>query len=153
MQNSDESVNEQAMQERKKSEPNQVSVNLQEMVEYLRRVGEQLRSASESNPGSCAVAFTIHLPDDFPGEIPFPHHFIGERLYHQGISTQEFGYVAGMEYAPAPHHPQGWQWRYKLYLDKQSPSRIWTQWDFAWEEDLVQSPSDFEVSQVTEELR
>lgn len=74
------------------------------MVEYLKRVGGQRGSAPEPNPSSWVVTFAIHLPDDFPGEVPYPHYFIGDRLYHQGISWQEFGFVAGVEYAPAPHH-------------------------------------------------
>jgi hypothetical protein len=122
---------------------------MQEMVAYLKRLGRQRGSAPEPNPDFWTVTFAIHLPDDFPGEIPYPNHFIGDQLYHQGLSSQEFGFVAGMEYAPAPHHSQGWQWRYKLYLDKQSPSSAWTRWDLAWEEDLVSANSDFETAQAT----
>lgn len=124
------------------------SAGIRRVVEHLKQLREQQFDAQEPSPNSWQVTFAIHLPDQFPGEIPYPRYFIADRVYHRGISTQELGYVAGMEYALAPHHHQEWQWCYKLYLDERSPSSAWTRWDIAWEEDLVLASSDFEGCQV-----
>lgn len=90
--------------------PSRAAATMPEMVKYLKRVGGQRGRAPDPTlaPGrllsrsTCPMTFQVKFP--IPTTLLAINFFIGDQLYHQGISWQEFGFVAGMEYAPAPHH-------------------------------------------------
>ena len=45
------------------------------------------------------------------------------------------GVIRGMRYVWS-EHLQDWQDRYYIALDRDSPSREWTEFDWGWQEDL-----------------
>lgn len=118
--------------------------NPQAVAEHLRQLAEQ-RFGALMAPRTDAVgmAVEITLPDNLPQTMPLPLHFIGDRVLYQGLSSHESGVVVGMEYAPAQHR-QGWQWRYRIYLDACSPSKTWISLETAWEDDVVSAGSQSE---------
>lgn len=69
----------------------------------------------------------------FPHEIGQPKFVIGDRICFVPTSAEAYGIIVGLRFAPA-EHLQGW--RYIIWLDLQSPSRVWTSSDLAWEDDL-----------------
>ncbi len=75
------------------------------------------------------------LPQDFPHHTPSPKFQIGDRVQWHPQPTQDFGTVTGIQYAPAPHLHH-WTWKYSIWLDRHSPSRLWVKTDTAWEMDL-----------------
>lgn len=75
------------------------------------------------------------LPADFPDHLPAPNFQIGERVQWRPQPTLDFGTITGLQYAPA-HHIQTWAWKYIIWLDCHSPSRLWITTDTAWETDL-----------------
>ncbi len=80
------------------------------------------------------------LPKDFPHHIPTPRFQLGDRVQWQPQPTQDFGTVTGIQYVPAPHL-QTWAWKYIIWLDRHSPSRLWILTDTAWETDLEVLPA------------
>ena len=77
----------------------------------------------------------IHLPDNFPSRTQPPRFQLGDRIRFVPLPAEDYGIIVGLQFAPA-EHLQGWAWRYTIWLDLQSPSRAWTNSDFAWEADL-----------------
>ncbi|HEY9626100.1 MAG TPA: hypothetical protein V6C84_02255 [Coleofasciculaceae cyanobacterium] len=75
------------------------------------------------------------LPENFPGYTPTPKFQIGDRVCWYPLPAQDFGIITGLEYAPAAHL-QSWAWKYIIWLDRHSPSRLWVITDTAWETDL-----------------
>ena len=95
---------------------------------------------SQTSPASQA----IFLPNDFPAQTPAPKFQLGDRVRFIPLPAKDYGIIVGLQYAPA-EHLQGWEWRYTIWLDPQSPSRAWTDSDLAWEADLQRltpDPSD-----------
>lgn len=80
------------------------------------------------------------LPADFPHQISTPKFQIGDRVRWQPQPTEDFGTVTGIQFAPA-QHLQTWTWKYTVWLDLQSPSRLWLVSDTAWETDLEAIPA------------
>lgn len=75
------------------------------------------------------------LPQGFPRHIPNPKFQIGERVQWQPQPSSDFGTITGLQYAPI-HAPYRWGWKYTIWLDRHSPSRLWITTDTAWEIDL-----------------
>ncbi len=84
---------------------------------------------------SASALRAIALPEDFPESLP-PFTFkLGDRVRWKPMPSTDWGTIAGIEYSW--HSPgNSWQPRYKVYLDSESPSRAWTDSDWAWEWDL-----------------
>ncbi len=83
-------------------------------------------------------AFTLQaflLPESFPQTAPAPRFRLGDRARFIPLPAEDYGIIVGLQFAPAAHL-QGSGWRYTIWLDPQSPSRAWTDSDFAWEADL-----------------
>lgn len=55
------------------------------------------------------------------------------------MSNSDWGLVMGMRYLWAEHKRE-FEWQYYIALDKDSPSRQWTQFDWGWQEDLEALP-------------
>ena len=64
-----------------------------------------------------------------------PRFRLGDRVRFVPLPAEDYGIIIGLQFAPA-EHLQDWSWRYTIRLDLQSPSRAWTDSDFAWEADL-----------------
>ena len=79
------------------------------------------------------------LPEGFPATIPAPKFQIGDRVRWQPQPTEDFGTITGVQYAPIYPLPI-WAWKYTIWLDIQSPSRLWVRSDIAWEVDLEPLP-------------
>ncbi|MBD2001420.1 hypothetical protein H6G00_33310 [Leptolyngbya sp. FACHB-541] len=77
----------------------------------------------------------LSLPEGFPKSTQVPKFSLGDRVQWHPLPSRDFGTITGLLYAPT-QQTQSWQWQYTVWLDPQSPSRIWTQSDVAWEEDL-----------------
>jgi hypothetical protein len=77
----------------------------------------------------------IALSEDFPESLPSFTFKLGDRVRWKPMPSTDWGTITGIEYSW--HSPgNSWQPRYKVYLDSESPSRAWTDSDWAWEWDL-----------------
>jgi hypothetical protein len=90
------------------------------------------------------------LPEGFPSQVPVPRFQIGDRVRWQPQPTEDFGTITGIQYAPA-QHLQIWVWKYTVWLDQHSPSRLWLTSDTAWEPDLEALPTRPAAEPVAEE--
>lgn len=80
------------------------------------------------------------LPKGFPNRVPPPKFQMGARVRWRPQPTEDFGTITGIQYAPA-QHLQTWAWKYTVWFDLQSPSRLWLMSDTAWEFDLEALPT------------
>lgn len=78
---------------------------------------------------------SIELPANFP-DVGTPRYLYGDKLrwIPDGNKT-DWGVAIGRFYSFAPHRCD-WTWCYLIWLDKLSPSAVWTVTDTAWEDDL-----------------
>jgi len=95
----------------------------------------KIAAAKEASYQQALDNEAIALPEDFPESLP-PFSFkLGDRVRWKPMPSTDWGTIAGIEYSW--HSPgNSWQPRYKVYLDLESPSRAWTDSDWAWEWDL-----------------
>jgi hypothetical protein len=114
---------------------------------YEKELDEEAIKIAAAKEASCQQALdneaissasglrAIALPEDFPESLP-PFTFkLGDRVRWKPMPSTDWGTIAGIEYSW--HSPgNSWQPRYKVYLDSESPSRAWTDSDWAWEWDL-----------------
>ena len=91
-------------------------------------------AVSDGIAGGTALR-AITLPEDFPESLP-PFSFkLGDRVRWKPMPSTDWGTIVGIEYSW--HSPgNSWQPRYKVHLDRDSPSRGWIESDWAWEWDL-----------------
>ena len=82
---------------------------------------------------SAFISQAFLLPKGFPQMSSAPRFQLGDRIRFVPTSAEAYGIIVGLRFAPA-EHLQGW--RYIIWLDLQSPSRVWTSSDLAWEDDL-----------------
>ncbi|MBD2101011.1 hypothetical protein [Leptolyngbya sp. FACHB-261] len=99
-------------------------------------ISHDLESRADINNGSSPGPH-LTLPQGFPQDTKKPKFGFGERVHWHSVSTQDYGTVVGMEYAP-DNHQHLWNWRYTVQLDRQSPSSTICSSDWAWENDLEQ---------------
>ncbi len=97
-----------------------------------------MRTSSTNIPQGLVLAFpppSIDLPANFPN-VGTPRYLYGDKLRWIGDDhNTDWGVVSGRFYSFAPHHCT-WTWCYLIWLDKLSPSSLWTVADIAWENDL-----------------
>ena len=82
---------------------------------------------------SAFISQAFLLPKGFPQMSSAPKFSLGDRVRFVPLLAEAYGIIVGLRFAPA-EHLQGW--RYIIWLDLQSPSRVWTSSDLAWEDDL-----------------
>ena len=82
---------------------------------------------------SAFISQAFLLPKGFPQMSSAPRFQLGDRVRFVPLLAEAYGIIVGLRFAPA-EHLQGW--RYIIWLDLQSPSRVWTSSDLAWEDDL-----------------
>ena len=82
---------------------------------------------------SAFISQAFLLPEGFPQMSSAPRFQLGDRVRFVPLLAEAYGIIVGLRFAPA-EHLQGW--RYIIWLDLQSPSRVWTSSDLAWEDDL-----------------
>lgn len=69
-----------------------------------------------------------------PQNIPAPVFEIGTKVRWNSVSGEE-GVIRGMRYVWS-NDLQNWQYQYYIALDRDNPSREWTEFDWGWQEDL-----------------
>jgi len=79
--------------------------------------------------------FPTHpLPTQFPQGLTTRFN-LGDRVQWIPLPSTDWGTIIGLEYEWS-ESLSGWQPRYCVLLDDDSPSRYWVERDWAWEWDL-----------------
>lgn len=138
------------------------SVSETEIIKILRNEAQRRGFRQPSNINGFEVQFSIELPDELTN-ITAPRFFISDRVAWLPLLSDDDppdrGYVIGMKYITPDLEktPGGFEggevgWNYLVYLAPESPSRQWTQTDWATENDLVlQESLPFGVSTTSKE--